>query len=101
MKVGSNTIGKEWKKLVIFGASYWFSGIYKIVSYDYPPYYSAYYLRDGDANWGMRVSEKNQFMVLDQAKNACVKHARRGSTPEQREAAARSFAAYEYSTRRI
>lgn len=62
--------------------TYWISGIYKIVSYRRGEYH-AYFIRDGDKNWGWDVSIPPDYgkhgpcwKHLKAAKAACEEHAK-------------------------
>ena len=72
----------------------WYNSIFHITTYRYhkrrkvPLYYRAYYLADGEFNWGDSVpSDVQEFQSLEEAKQSCYKFAKRGSTPRQRETA--------------
>jgi hypothetical protein len=63
--------------------TWWFSGIYKIVSYRKGEYL-AFYIREGDQNWGWHVSEPPDTgkhgqccSTLKAAKGACAEHAKK------------------------
>lgn len=67
----------------------WISGIYKVRSYSEGRFY-AYYMRDGDKNWGWNVSTPpmGDFLTrfwptLESSQMACENHAK-GYTPANR-----------------
>ena len=76
------------------GVTYWFCGIYKIVVYDnHPDEFAAYYLKDGDMNWGMYVSKPPDrghvgyacWSTMRSAIQACEEHQRLSQTPTTRQ----------------
>ena len=69
-------------KVIYYRPTYhWISGVYKITSYQSGTY-SAFYLRNGDANWGWHVCKPPDlnskgdpcWASLTAAKRACRKH---------------------------
>ena len=87
------TTKTQWLRVSPYGEAaytYWFNGIYKIVSYR-PRSFIAYYLRDGAENWGYLVSQppaKDKeglacWPTLLAAQAACWQH-QKGHEPSSR-----------------
>jgi len=76
----------NFKKFIVDGEPFYFSGIYKISRYEYmqgakvKPYYHAYYLPLGNKNWGDFVggksAQQNKMLTLKQCKELCEEHAK-------------------------
>lgn len=71
----------KFEKVTRFNQDYWFSGIYKLVSYQYyrgaqvPTYWVAYYIECGEHNWGTSVNKVDKMRSFDAVKDDCLKHA--------------------------
>jgi hypothetical protein len=85
---GSGDVGKfmsmAWTKVILFDGSitYWICGIYKITRYDSDAVYHAYYIKDGEKNWGWHVCTPpavvdgyKVWASLEGAKSDCEAHA--------------------------
>lgn len=80
-----------------FGGSFWFSGVYKIVKYDYShnnggwcnPHYQCYLISPYAKNWGDYVDgaqqgNKSRDFTFEECLKMCEEHAK-SYTPEQRQ----------------
>lgn len=76
----------NFKRYLRYSEPFYFSGIYKIVKYEYfncekcKPYYHAYYLPIDNKNWGDyvggRPAQHNKRLTLKQCKALCEEHAK-------------------------
>lgn len=76
----------QWNEIKMYADSdhiYWVSGIYKIVSYGDPDTFFAYYMVDGQKNWGdhpctppdTNFRQWGCWATLESARMACERHA--------------------------